>query len=144
MLRAKTYENVTMVAKKKNYSCHFCTFLTPVFATLKHHIRDHHLEVTTGRRGLSGGGQRRRRSQSIESHTILLNVSAAQERPARARSDESLLATPTMKSRPSASTARYGRLCKQNIKGEWQGSIFYIENDISFLLLNINCFPLLK
>ena len=72
MLRAKTYEKVTMVAKKKNYSCHFCTFLTPLFGTLKLHIRDHHLEAAGGRRAVGGGGSRdRRRSQTAESSRVI-------------------------------------------------------------------------
>jgi len=85
VLRAKTYEHITMVAKKKNYSCHFCAFLTPLFLTLKNHIRDNHLEAT-GRRAAD-----RRRSQSFESS---MDMAAVEERPARARSDESLMATP--------------------------------------------------
>jgi len=43
MLRAKNYEKTTMVNKKKNYNCHFCDFLTPLFNSLKLHIKKHHL-----------------------------------------------------------------------------------------------------
>eukprot|EP00090_Calanus_glacialis_P004741 TRINITY_DN13564_c0_g1_i2.p1 TRINITY_DN13564_c0_g1~~TRINITY_DN13564_c0_g1_i2.p1 ORF type:complete len:686 (-),score=226.94 TRINITY_DN13564_c0_g1_i2:189-2246(-) len=44
LLRAKNYDNTVMVNKKKNYNCHFCEFLTPLFNSLKLHIKKHHLD----------------------------------------------------------------------------------------------------
>ena len=43
-LRAKSYANVTLVNKKKNYNCDFCDFVTNLFGNLKIHVRSNHLE----------------------------------------------------------------------------------------------------
>jgi hypothetical protein len=96
VLRAKTYEHVRVVDSRKTYSCHFCTFLTPLFVNLKQHIRDNHLENAAaggpGRR--KGSGRQRWPSAESTLDETTAAASAQKRRPARARSDESLLATP--------------------------------------------------
>jgi len=44
LLRAKSYDHTVMVNKKKNYNCHFCIYLTPLFNSLKIHIKKNHLD----------------------------------------------------------------------------------------------------
>jgi len=71
LLRAKNYNNTSIVNKKKNYNCHFCDFLTPLFNNLKLHIKKNHLAE-----GVT--------SSQSPSHTT-----------PRAQSNDSVFATPT-------------------------------------------------
>jgi hypothetical protein len=110
VLRAKTYDHVTVVDNKKIYNCHFCHFLAPLFATLKQHIRQNHLEEAESQRRKSVGG--RRRSHSLEGSLLLVEAPDAVGRPTRSRSDDSLLAaTPgqgnSTATRPSVRYVRY-------------------------------------
>jgi len=71
LLRAKNYNNTSIVNKKKNYNCHFCDFHTPLFNNLKLHIKKNHLAE-----GVT--------SSQSPSHTT-----------SRAQSNDSVFATPT-------------------------------------------------
>eukprot|EP00092_Neocalanus_flemingeri_P036846 GFUD01040107.1.p1 GENE.GFUD01040107.1~~GFUD01040107.1.p1 ORF type:complete len:249 (+),score=59.05 GFUD01040107.1:116-862(+) len=64
LLRAKTYSNTVMVNKKKNYRCHYCTFLNPIFTNLKLHIKENHLEEGINSAPSSGISKSRRSSCS--------------------------------------------------------------------------------
>ena len=71
LLRAKSYDHTVIVNKKKNYSCHFCTFMTPLFNSLKIHIKKNHLDEGV---------------LSSPTHSLIAP---------RSQSEESILAAPT-------------------------------------------------
>jgi hypothetical protein len=115
VLRAKTYDNVTVVDKKKNYSCHFCPFLTPLFGTLRLHIRQNHLGGAEPERMASAGSQRRNRS--LEG-SLPAEAPDTGGRPTRSRSDESLLATPAQ---GGTSSARHSAAGPRWVQGSLPG-----------------------
>ena len=59
MLRAKNYTSVSVVNKKKNYNCEFCGFVTPLFNTLKVHVKKNHLEIPNKNVSVGGVGEKR-------------------------------------------------------------------------------------
>jgi hypothetical protein len=104
VLRAKTYDKVTIVGNRKNYNCHFCDFMTPLFGTIKEHIRENHLEDAqpAGRRSC-------RRSLSAED-SVRIDDTDTPYPQTRSRSDESFLASagePKGGRRSSGAAARY-------------------------------------
>ena len=44
MLRAKNYDNFSIVNNKKVYKCAFCNFVSPLFNNLKLHVKKNHVE----------------------------------------------------------------------------------------------------
>ena len=80
LLRAKNYSNTSVINKKKNYNCHFCEYMTPLFNTLKLHIKKNHLaEGNTSLRSPSRTSPRC--SQSNDS--ILATPGPSKPRPRR-------------------------------------------------------------
>merc|ERR1719427_410417 len=117
LLRAKNYDNTVIVNKKKNYSCHFCTFLTPLFNFLKLHIKKHHLDE-----GVT----------SSPTHSLLAP---------RSQSDESVLAAPTPakpKSRRSSFSA--SKVAKARLDSDGPQPTSTVEEQLAQATISKNDF----
>merc|ERR1719470_261254 len=126
LLRAKNYDNTVMVNKKKNYNCHFCEFLTPLFNSLKLHIKKHHLDE--GAPSSPTGP----RAQSNES--VLAAPTPARPRPRRSSFSPSKVANLDLGSPGpkltldeqiiKATISRNNYLCKEcNFKSKYKSAI---------------------
>jgi len=106
LLRAKNYSNTSIVNKKKNYNCHFCDFLTPLFNNLKLHIKKNHLAE-----GVT--------SSQSPSHTT-----------PRAQSNDSVFATPTpAKPKPRRSVSP-GKVAPSNLESNDEGAMPSLEEQV--------------
>lgn len=101
-LRAKSYANVTLVNKKKNYNCDFCDFVTNLFGNLKIHVRSNHLEP-----------------ERPVAAAPVLHVSFSNP---RARSDESILNSSALETRYQIPYFVCKKKC--NHRGEFKGLCF--------------------
>ena len=111
-LRAKSYANVTLVNKKKNYNCDFCDFVTNLFGNLKIHVRSNHLEP-----------------ERPVAAAPVLHVSFSNP---RARSDESILNSSALETRYQIPYFVCKKKC--NHRGEFKGLCFQWSNFYSLFL----------
>jgi len=115
LLRAKNYSKTSVINKKKNYNCHFCEYMTPLFNTLKLHIKKNHL---------------------AEGNTSLRSPSHTS--PRCSQSNDSILATPgRSKPRPRRNSLSQSKVDAQE-KNQNDESVQSLDEQIAYATIGKN------